>query len=165
MKNIVLYGFMGAGKSYLAVRLAKKLKLPVWEADEMIAARENASIPEVFAHKGEEYFREAEQKLCADFARQNGAVLSAGGGMMTRPKCRAALKNCVKIFLDLPFETCYGRIAGDQNRPVARINSKEELAALYKKRRAVYLKCADLVVSEVYSGERIKKIREFLQND
>src|SRR5262249_26492898 len=59
--NLILIGFMGAGKSSVGRILARRLGRCLVETDEMIVAREGASIPEIFAVKGEAYFRAAEE--------------------------------------------------------------------------------------------------------
>lgn len=61
--NIVLIGFMGAGKSTIARTLSDMYGLEVVEMDQLISQRENMSIPEIFESRGEEYFRDLETEL------------------------------------------------------------------------------------------------------
>lgn len=66
MKNIALIGFMGAGKSTVAEALQKRYGMEIVEMDALIIKREKMSIPEIFAQKGEAYFREKETALLAE---------------------------------------------------------------------------------------------------
>ena len=63
--NIILVGFMGAGKSSVGRMLARRLGRCLVETDDMITAAEGRSIPEIFAAEGEAYFRAAEDEVAA----------------------------------------------------------------------------------------------------
>ena len=62
-KNLVLIGFMGCGKSSVAAALGRHCQMEVVEMDQMIAGQQGLSIPEIFEHYGEEYFRDLETAL------------------------------------------------------------------------------------------------------
>jgi len=68
-------------------------------------------------------------------------VAACGGGAMLNPDTAKAARDAgaAVVFLDVPFDICYERISGDENRPIAAKSTKEELQALYESRRSVYL--------------------------
>lgn len=79
--RIFLIGFMGSGKTHWGTRIAEKLKIPFYDLDAVIVNNEGMSISEIFATKGEEYFRYMEKQTLEDLiGREENFVLSAGGG-------------------------------------------------------------------------------------
>src|SRR5512147_2131406 len=90
--NIVLVGFMGAGKSSVGRLLARRLNRCFVETDDMITAKEGRSIPEIFAAEGETYFRAAEEEALRLLALKRGDVIATGGGLPCRPGRPDALR-------------------------------------------------------------------------
>ena len=86
LRNIILIGMPGSGKSAVAAALGKALDREVVEADELIAQRTGMSIPEIFAQSGEETFRKLETEVLAEQGKRSGIILSTGGGCVTRPE-------------------------------------------------------------------------------
>ena len=86
MKNIVLVGFMGTGKTTIAKALAKKLGMKYISTDRLIEEKERSTIHEIFSKKGEKYFREAEKSIIKDVSRMENIVLDAGGGAVIDPE-------------------------------------------------------------------------------
>src|SRR5256712_12811389 len=82
--NIVLVGFMGAGKSVCGRLLARRLGRCFVETDDMITGREGRSIPEIFAARGEVWFRELEGLVLEDLKLKSGDVIATGGGLPCR---------------------------------------------------------------------------------
>ncbi len=80
---IYLIGFMGAGKSTVAKELQQQYGVQLVEMDETIAAREGMPITDIFATKGEAYFRQKETALLGQAAAK-GTVISCGGGVAMR---------------------------------------------------------------------------------
>lgn len=79
--NIVLLGYMGCGKSTIGRRLAERLKLRFFDLDELIEEQEGQQISELFASKGELYFRKTEAEVLRSFvAEHDNFVLALGGG-------------------------------------------------------------------------------------
>lgn len=138
--SIFLCGFMGCGKTTCGKLLAKKLGVAFYDTDELIEEREGMSIPEIFAQKGEPYFREVEAEVVKSLCGKT-AVVSCGGGAMLNPKtAECAGADGDVIFLDVDFETCYERIRNDENRPIAVSSTKEELLDRFNTRRDIYIK-------------------------
>lgn len=78
--KIYLLGFMGAGKSYWGKQLADHWKLHFYDLDEVIVAEEEMAISDIFATKGEDYFREKESRLLREISRKENFLISCGGG-------------------------------------------------------------------------------------
>lgn len=78
--KIYLLGFMGAGKSYWGKQLADHWQLPYYDLDEVIVEAEEMAIADIFASKGEDYFREKESQLLRELSTQENFLISCGGG-------------------------------------------------------------------------------------
>ncbi len=149
-RHIALVGLMGAGKSTLGKRLAKKLGRPFCDLDEVIVARAGKPIPAIFAEDGEAAFREMEaQALAEALANPKPLVIATGGGVVERADNRARLrKQAFVVWLDAPPEVLAARIAGDRNRPLlAGEDPFARMRMLDRRRRAWYAEVADLRVS------------------
>jgi len=117
--SIVLCGFMGSGKSKLGQLLAGLRSLRFEDLDEEIQKYEGLGIPEIFAQKGEAYFRQAERTyLCAKAADQN-RVLSLGGGALQSQDMVDRLKSSnLLVFLDPPLHEIIRRVQKNHRRPL-----------------------------------------------
>lgn len=163
--NLVLIGFMGAGKSTVAQNLSSLFSMEIVEMDQVIAQREGMSIPEIFASRGEEYFRNLETNLLKELQSQKNKIVSCGGGAALRPENVAEMKKNGKvILLTASPETILERVKSDNSRPV--LNGKknvEDIAALMEQRREKYEAAADLIIST--DSKTIQEIcREIIQN-
>lgn len=138
--TVFLCGFMGCGKTTVGKLAAKKLGCGFYDSDEVIVEREGMSIPEIFAQKGEAYFRQVEVEVIKSLCDKKAVVACGGGAMLNPESAAAAAKAGVVIFLDLDFETCYARISGDENRPIVMSSTKEELEERFNSRQQVYMK-------------------------
>lgn len=135
---IFLCGFMGCGKSTVGKELGKLMGYRFVDMDTYIEEREATSIPEIFAQKGEDYFRRVEAEAVVELSKTNAIVGCGGGAMLNPTSAEVGRKAGQVVFLDVPFEVCYARIKGDSNRPIVANNSKEGLEAIYDQRHAVY---------------------------
>ncbi|MBQ1464543.1 MAG: shikimate kinase [Ruminococcus sp.] len=137
--TIFLCGFMGCGKSTVGKLTAKKLGCGFFDTDDMIVQDQGMPIPDIFAQKGEPYFRQVEARIVTSMCGKTAVVATGGGAMLNPDTAKKASENGTVIFLDVPFETCYERICGDTNRPIAASSTKDELLERYNSRRNVYL--------------------------
>ena len=137
---IFLCGFMGCGKTTIGKTLSRLLGCGYCDMDELIVKKAGMSIPEIFEKKGEPYFRNMETELIKELGNFKGLVSCGGGAMLSDVNGKLAAENGCVLFLDTPFETCYKRIAGDKNRPVAASRTREQLRELYNERYPKYLK-------------------------
>ena len=143
--KIYLCGFMGCGKSRIGRELARKLGMSFADLDRYIVDNEKMTIPEIFEKYGEPHFRGLEAKYIAEMP--DNSVVALGGGAIINEKTAAVARDNGKvIFLDADFETCYGRIKDDKNRPLAYNNPREKVKELYDSRRPVYTERSDIII-------------------
>ncbi|MFS0825462.1 shikimate kinase AroK [Pseudomonas phoenicis] len=148
MRNMILVGPMGAGKSTIGRLLAKELRLLFKDSDKEIELRTGANIPWIFDKEGEPGFRDREQAMICELCELEGVVLATGGGVVLRDANRAALRQGGRvIYLHASVEQQVGRTARDRNRPLLRTSNPEAtLRSLLALRDPLYREIADLVV-------------------
>jgi shikimate kinase len=135
--KIYLVGFMAAGKTTLARALAKRLGWQAVDIDEVIEQRERLTVTEIFARRGEAYFRTLEREVLAEQTAPRHLVVATGGGTFADPQNRAAInQDGVSVWLDVPLDRLIGRIPADGRRPLAADRAGFE--RLYHQRRAAY---------------------------
>jgi shikimate kinase/3-dehydroquinate synthase len=143
-RALVFVGFMGAGKTTAARRLAKRLGLELVDADATIAEHVGMPIDRCFAEQGEAGFRAIEAELVGELLeRAQGGVFSLGGGALHSERIRAALKRHIAVLLDVDVNVAWERAAG-RGRPLAR--DPQEFRDLYIVRRPIYMAAADVVL-------------------
>lgn len=144
MKNIILIGMPGCGKSTLGKRLAKRLGREFFDADEVLEEREQRTIKSFFA-ESEDAFREAETRTLAYLAQLQGVVIATGGGAVKRPQNIELLKRQgVVLFIDRQPDKIIGCIEGDARPLLA--DDKRRLYKLYDERIALYRRYADKII-------------------
>jgi shikimate kinase len=144
--NVILVGFMGAGKSSVGRLLARHLDRCFVETDDMITAREGRSIPEIFAELGEAHFRALEEEAVRLLALKSGDVIATGGGLFCREGRPEALKALgTVVWLHGDFDALYERARRAGERPMLAGRGREEVLALYRAREPYYRQ-ADLTV-------------------
>ena len=162
--NIFLIGFMGTGKSTVAKALKKETGAEIIEMDQLIAQRENLSIPKIFEEKGEAYFRNVETELLMELQSGEKTIVSCGGGVPMREKNVLEMKKSGKVVLltALP-ETILERVRDNEDRPLLQNRkSVEGIRELMEQRREKYEAAADVMVAtDGKSAETIA--REILQ--
>lgn len=137
--NVVLVGFMGAGKSAVGRLLASRLHLCFVETDDMIVAQEGRSIPEIFAIKGEPYFRALEMEVLELLRLKRGNVIATGGGLPCGAGAMETLKTLgTVIWLSADLDTLYQRASHAGGRPMLESRSKEQVEALLREREPFY---------------------------
>ncbi len=148
MKNIVLCGFMGCGKSTVGALLAKKTGMAFVDLDSYIEKKEKMTVSKIFETGGESYFRSLERQAVEEISLKNGMVLAAGGGTLTfRENVDTLKKNCLIVLLDLPVETVALRLENDTTRPLLHRPDKDQvMRELYEKRLPLYKAAADIVI-------------------
>ena len=166
-KNIVLIGMMGAGKTTIGFKLAKKLNFRFVDIDSEIEKLEREKIIDIFNLKGESYFRRIEEKISLDFLDKNNTVVSLGGGAFINDKIRKKVKkNSYSFWLSWNFRTILDRISKNKRRPLVLKLNKKNLASLYRKRAKLY-KLSDFKVNceGKNKGEIIKQIFKITKNE
>ncbi len=151
-RNIILTGYMGAGKSTVGRLLAGMLERKFIETDEMIATAAGLEIPEIFAQYGETSFRDRESAVLGELEAlpQGSSVISTGGGAVLRPENVAALRRSgVIIFLEVGPAELYRRLKNTVDRPLLQDGCMMvKITSLLEKRRRAYLDCDYLVRTE-----------------
>jgi len=156
MQNVVIIGMPGSGKSTVSAALGQRLGRLVREADALIEEQAGCSIPEIFAAQREEGFRKLETEVLAQLGKQSGAILSTGGGCVTRAENYPLLHQNGTIFW-LQRDTA---LLPKDGRP---ISLRSDLNELYEKRRPMYEAFADYVIDNNGSlEETVEKILEVL---
>jgi shikimate kinase len=153
MDNVILVGFMGAGKSSVGRLLARRLGRCFVETDDMIVAQEGRSIPEIFAVRGEAHFRAAEMEAVRLLALKRGDVIATGGGLPCRDGVPEALRALgIVVWLAGDFATLYARARGAKDeRPMLASRSPADVEALYRAREPYYRQ-ADITVDTTVLG-------------
>ena len=148
MNNLFLIGFMGAGKSSVSAGLGRMLGREVVEMDQRIAAQEGMSIPELFAQKGEPYFRACETVLIKSFAQGAPRIVSCGGGVPLREENVAAMRESgTVVLLTASPEVILERVKDSEERPLLQGHKDVPyIAALMEQRRPKYEAAADITV-------------------
>ena len=131
---------MGAGKSTVGRRLARRLNLPFVDSDVEIEEAAGASTAELFERYGEQDFRDGERRLVARLVDGTVRVIATGGGAFIDPRTRQLLnERAVTIWLDAPVEVLAERTGRRDTRPLLRKgNRAETLARLAEQRGPMY---------------------------
>ena len=165
--NIVLIGFMGAGKSTISEFLKTVFAMEVIEMDQIIAERQGMSISDIFETYGEEYFRDLETNLLIEMQSKKNMVISCGGGVPMRERNVVEMKkNGRVVLLTAKPETILNRVKDNHDRPLLEGNKTVPfISDLMEKRREKYQAAADIVIetdgkSELeICEELVKKLR------
>ena len=167
-KNIVLVGFMAAGKSVVAKKLGEISPRQVVSTDRMIEAKEQSSIAHIFDTKGEAYFRKVEAEIVSDVSRQKEIIIDCGGGIVLNPQNMIQLKQtgCV-FYLAASVNTIIKRIKGQKNRPLLNVsNQRQTIEALLAQRQPLYDQADYTITTDDKTVEQIcKNILEIMNDE
>ncbi len=156
--NVVLIGMPGSGKTTVGKILAEKLGKTFVDTDDLISG-EYGNISDIFAEKGENFFRDIESVAVKRAALQNGMVIATGGGAVLRRENVEYLKhNGVIFFLDRAVED----IIPTDDRPLSR--DVESLRKLYRERYHIYRRaCDERIFNDEDINDTVIKIMEKLK--
>ena len=139
-RPIVITGFMGCGKSKVARALARHLDVPVVDLDDLITAKEGRTPAQLITESGELAFRAIESNTLRELLKTvPSGVIALGGGAWIEETNRELIDQygCVSVWLDAPFEVCWGRIkTSNDDRPLGK--TREQARALYDRRKPIY---------------------------
>ncbi len=157
MRNIILCGFMGCGKSSIGRKLAYKTGHEFVDTDRYIEEKTGMTISEIFAEKGESGFREIETEVCRELSEKDDLIIAAGGGTLTIPENVEILKKGGKIiFIDVSYENLCERLKHDTRRPLLQVENRNEvIKELLEKRLPLYRSAASVYVNGNFSSSRV----------
>lgn len=139
MRNIVLVGFMGTGKTTVGKLIAEKTGMPLIDMDSIIVERAGKSINDIFAKEGEAYFRQLERELAKELATTSGQIISTGGGIVLNPKNIADFeKTSLVVCLLADAKSVLDRVHHDASRPLLAGNKEKKIIDLLETRRPLY---------------------------
>ena len=163
MKNIVLVGFMGTGKTKVGKELASQLGMKYLSVDELIEEREGRTINEIFSDSGEEYFRKVEKEIVREVSEGIDQVLDPGGGVVLDAENMENLsRKGIIICLWASPGAIHERTKDEDHRPLLNVEDPEKrIVEMLERRRPFYEKAdvhidtTDRDIQEVV--EQIKK--------
>ena len=142
-RHVYIIGMPGSGKSSLGRRVASNLGLPFIDTDQRIEQSVGCSTSDIFAHYGEQAFRNAETNMLIELSREQGSIVSTGGGLVLRDVNREIMRNTgVIVLLDRPLEEIMGDIKLNR-RPLLAQKGLGEVERLYHERIELDRKAAD----------------------
>ena len=166
MKSVIaINGIMGAGKSTIGKKLATELNYYFIDIDNEIEDRSKKTINEIFAQKGEEFFRGQEFELISEMLRRREKmVMALGGGAYTNIKVRKLLGNhAITVWLRAEVDDIYKRVKDKTNRPLLnKGNKKKILEDLIALRQPIYQK-SDMII-DIKGKDSKQLVEEIMQN-
>lgn len=165
MKNIILVGFMGTGKTAVGKELAKKLKMKFIDIDDIIEKREGMGISDIFEQKGEPYFRDVEKKVAREVSKQSNLVIAAGGGVVINEENVKNLKsNGIMICLNASPDKILERTKRHTHRPLLNVPEPSKRVWELLAKRAQYYARADYQIdtTNLTIDEVVQKILKII---
>lgn len=139
MRNIVLVGFMGSGKTTVGKLIAEKTGMPLLDMDSIIADRAGKTINEIFADEGEAHFRALERSLVEELAATEGNIISTGGGIVLNPENISDFeKTGLVVCLLADAESVLDRVKHDASRPLLAGDKEANIIRLLESRQTLY---------------------------
>lgn len=148
MKPIIIVGMMGAGKTTVGRRLAKRLELSFFDSDIEMEQRCGAPVPLIFELEGEAGFRKREAALIEELTSRTAIVLSTGGGAITSQSNREMIRERgVVIYLRAQLQDIWIRTRHDKRRPLLQTaDPRKRLGELLEARKAFYEEVAHYTI-------------------
>ena len=165
--NVVIIGFMGVGKTEVSKALAKRLSMELLDTDALIEKKEGMTVSEIFAKKGEPYFRDLETKLLEELDESGRRIISTGGGMVLREDNVKRLKELGPlILLTASPEVIEKRLSKVADRPLLNVPDRGgKIREILDVRGPIYDRVADFTVDTGITNikEAVEKILDYLK--
>ena len=147
--NIMLIGFMGAGKTTVSRELSKITGMKELDMDAYIVEKEGMAVTDMFDKYGEAYFRAKETESLIEIMKMNDLIVSCGGGVVVKDENVGYMKDGgVVVLLTATPETTLLRVKNSTDRPILNGNINVEfITELMNKRKDRYLSVADVIVA------------------
>jgi shikimate kinase len=157
-KDIVLLGMMGSGKSTIGYLLSKYLKLKFVDIDCLIEKETGLTINNIFQRKGEDYFRNLEEKITLKMLKNSKKIIALGGGGFLNKNIRKEIiNNHFSVWLDWKHSTIIKRILKSKKRPIAFNSTESDLKKLITERSDIYSKANFKINCETLTKNMIVK--------
>jgi shikimate kinase len=156
--HLILVGLPGSGKTRSGLAVADRLGRAFLDFDAEIERREHQSVAEIFAAKGEPYFRRLESALTRELAETSNMVLSPGGGWIANPGCLELLRPpAALVYLKVKPEIAIARMGGGAwRRPLLnRPDPVAEIRRLLVARESFYLKADHTISTDTMSLSQV----------
>ena len=167
-KNIILTGFMGAGKSVIAKKLGYILSRELISTDALIEIKENREIADIFRDSGEEYFRKVESEVIDQVSSKEEQIIDCGGGVVLSHANMDNLKKTgVVFYLSATPDVIYQRVKSQKHRPLLNVdNPQAKIRELLQTRQQFYCK-ADYTIdtSQKTIDQVAQDILELMRDD
>lgn len=146
--NLVLYGFMGTGKSTVSKYLSSKIETPYVDTDNYIENKMSITISEIFSRYGEKFFRNLETNICKEFSNKTNLIISVGGGTVLNDKnVKYLSKNGKFVFLNTSIDIIKTRLKYDSSRPLLKSdNFSKKIENLFFQRLPLYKSISDVII-------------------
>ena len=163
LKNLILVGFMGTGKSTIGRQLSKALGYPLIDTDARIVAQQKRAIAEIFETEGEEHFRDLETETIRTLRddKCHKRIIATGGGIVLREENRHLLRDLgFVVWLVAQPETILERTSRNKERPLLQTQDPEQTIRLmleqrdpsYRESAHLILETTNLEFSEIVTG-------------
>jgi len=160
IKPVFFIGFMGAGKTSVARRIARTCHVVSIDMDTYLERRTGKQIKDIFAQSGESAFRTLESEVLQDLAEGEPHLISCGGGVVVKPENREVLQaKGYVVYLKVSADEALERIGDTSSRPL--FQDIENARKINQERAALYEEVADLSVDT--TGKRRIEIAEDVQ--
>ena len=145
---ISLIGLPGSGKSTVGRQLARRLRIPFFDSDQVIERQLGCSIREYFEREGEARFRDVEESVLDELTQNHEGVLSTGGGAVLRPANRERLRTRSQVvYLNSSPDELFRRLRHDVNRPLLQVaDPLSRLRDLHAVRDPLYCETAHFIM-------------------
>ena len=155
--NIVLTGFMCAGKTTIGRKLAKLLDYNFIDTDIEIEEEQGCSVEDIFKYGGEECFRDMETKVLEKLINVQHSVISTGGGIILREYNQSIIKQIGKqIYLKVSKKELLKRLKKGENRPLLKNKDAEvALEEMFKDRNLLYEKAECIIETGQQTPQQI----------
>lgn len=166
MKNIVLTGMMGSGKTTIARMLSEKLCRKAVDTDDLVVEMGGMSISDMFSLHGESHMRELETEACRRLSQEENLIIACGGGLPLRRENREYLrKNGVVLFLRRDPGITYDTM-DHSGRPLAQ-QGREAFVARFLEREPIYREFSHIIIEDFSSpqntvAEIMRKLEGYL---
>ncbi len=170
LKNLILIGFMGTGKTIVAKALAQELQWNFIDCDQKIIKKTDLEISEIFDQEGEIFFRKLEASVLAEILQERDQIIATGGGIVCQERARQLLlaaqaDHNLIIWLQASPKVILKRTQGSQKRPLLNVAEPlQEIEKLLKIRQQWYADLANFSVdtSDLTVGQVVAKILNLL---